>query len=286
MNRFYIVTNAIKDPRLQMTRMVERYLQELGCECVVEGLTPEGGDYGSRYRREHITADIDCVIVLGGDGTVLQAAGDALAQRVPILGINLGTMGYLAEVERVDWKDALYRLTHGNYVIEERMMLEGTIVRRGMEPESETNYALNDIVFARSGPMRTLNYDLYVNRQFLAAYHADGVILATPTGSTAYNLSAGGPIVEPGARMILFTPICPHTLNTRSIVLAPEDEIEIAIGQAVGDTLPAAEVNYDGSGAMVLRAGDRVRVRRSMQVTRLVRLRERSFLETLRRKLS
>lgn len=286
MNRFYVVTNAIKDPELQMTRMVENYLRELGCECNVEGLTPEGGDYGSVWRQEHITDDIECVIVLGGDGTVLQAAGDALSHRVPILGINMGTMGYLAEVERADWKEALQRVVADDYQIEERMMLEGVLVRKDHAPEQTPHYALNDIVFARTGPMRTLNYVIHVNGQFLASYHADGVILATPTGSTGYNLSAGGPIVEPGARMILLTPICPHTLNTRSIVLAPDDVVEIGIGQAAGDTRPAAEVNYDGNDTLVLADGDRIQVRRSDQVTRLVRLKERSFVETMRRKLS
>lgn len=269
-----------------MTRMVRNYLvNELGCACVVEGLTPDGGDYGSTYRQAHITEDIDCVIVLGGDGTVLQAAWDALAHKVPLLGINLGTMGYLAEASRNDWKDALRKAASGDYGIEERMMLEGEYIRKNGAP-CKVKYALNDIVFTRTGPMRTLNYEIYVNAQYLTTWHADGVILATPTGSTAYNLSAGGPIVEPGARMILLTPICPHTLNTRSIVLAPDDVVEIVIGHAVGDSAPAAEANFDGRATVALSDGDRVRVRTSEQVTRLVKVRERSFLETLRHKLS
>lgn len=286
MKRFYVVTNATKDPELQMTRMVQNYLiGELGCECEVEGLTEDGGDYGSAYRRAHITEDIDCVIVLGGDGTVLQAAWDALAHKVPILGINLGTMGYLAEASRNDWKAALCKAAQDECGIEERMMLEGVLIRKNGAP-GKTKYALNDIVFTRTGPMRTLNYDIYVNEQYLATWHADGVILATPTGSTAYNLSAGGPIVEPGARMILLTPICPHTLNTRSIVLAPNDIVDIVIGKAAGDGTPAAEANYDGRASVALCNGDRVRVHMSDQVTRLVKVRERSFLETLRHKLS
>lgn len=286
MKRFYVVTNAIKDAQLQMTRMVENYLSSLGSECVIEGLAEDGSARSSAYRRAHITSDIDCIIVLGGDGTVLQAAGDALSCNVPILGINLGTMGYLAEVERSDWKEALARLVEGDYEIEERMMLEGRLVREGTNKEIGPFCALNDIVFARTGPMRTLNYDIRVNGQALASYHADGMIIATPTGSTAYNLSAGGPIVEPGARMILLTPICPHTLNTRSIVFAPDDEIAIRIGKAVMDAGPVAEVNFDGNENIELHDGDQVLARTSSRVTRLVKLRKRSFLETLRRKLN
>lgn len=286
MKRFYIVTNAIKDPELQMTRMVNNYLtRELGRECVVEGLTPDGDDYGSTYRQAHITEDIDCVIVLGGDGTVLQAAWDALPHKTPILGINLGKMGYLAEASRNDWKEALSKLATDDYGIDERMMLEGVLVRKD-GTTSKTHYALNDIVFNRVGPLRALNYEIYVNGQYLASWHADGVILATPTGSTAYNLSAGGPVVEPGARMILLTPICTHTINARSIVLAPDDIVEIGIGQMAKDSVPAAEVSYDGKAAAPVCNGDRVRIYTSEQVTRLVKVKERSFLETLRKKLN
>lgn len=286
MKQFYLVTNAIKDPLLTLTHTVADYLQAHGCEAEIEGVNDDGTTRDMQYRKAHITADTDCILVLGGDGTVLQAAGDALDHNVPILGINLGTMGYLAEVEKSDWKAALDRLIRDEYEIKERMMLEGTLVREDGSAADGPYVALNDIVFTRNGPMRTLNYEIYVNGRSLASYHADGVILATPTGSTAYNLSAGGPIVEPGARMILLTPICPHTLNTRSIVLAPDDVVEIVIGQAVGDSIPAAEVNFDGRVNRTLQGGDRVRIRRSDRVTRLVRLHEQSFLETLRRKLN
>lgn len=286
MRHFYLITNAIKDPDLAMTHTVADYLVAHGCEAVVEGVNDDGSVRDAAYRQAHITADIDCVLVLGGDGTVLQAAGDVLEQQLPILGINLGTMGYLAEVERGDWQAAIDQLIRGDYEIQERMMLEGILILDDGRTAQGPYHALNDVVFTRSGPMRTLNYEIAVNHRELASYHADGVILATPTGSTAYNLSAGGPIVEPGAQMILLTPICPHTLNTRSIVLAPSDRVRIGIGQAVGDSEPAAEVNFDGRESHMLQCGDRVEIHRSDKVTRLVRLREQSFLETLRRKLN
>lgn len=286
MKHFYLITNVIKDPMLTLTHTVADYLQAHGCEAEIEGVNDDGTARDSQYRKAHITADTDCILVLGGDGTVLQAAGDALDHNVPVLGINLGTMGYLAEVERNDWQEALDRLIRGEYRVKERMMLEGTLIREDQSTAEGPYVALNDIVFTRNGPMRTLNYEIYVNDRLLVSYHADGVILATPTGSTAYNLSAGGPIVEPGARMILLTPICPHTLNTRSIVLAPDDIIEICIGQAVGDSLPVAEVNFDGAESRVLQCGDRVRICRSDKVTRLVRLHRQSFLDILQRKLN
>ena len=152
--------------------------------------------------------DCDMAIILGGDGTLLQAATDLGDKDIPFLGINLGTLGFLAEVNVSDIEDALDKLIAGEYEIENRMMLYGRSFSG--EEEKDNARALNDIVITRKGSLEIINFNIYVNGQFLHKYHADGIIVATPTGSTGYNLSAGGPVVEPKANLILISPICPH----------------------------------------------------------------------------
>ena len=145
--------------------------------------------------------------------------------------------------------------------------------------------ALNDIVISRSGPLQIITFNIFVNGQFLNQYSADGVIITTPTGSTGYNLSAGGPIVEPKARLMMVTPICPHTLNQRSIILAAEDEIEVTIPEGRNGKQQQVEVSFDGNHAMVLRTGDRVRIRQSEKTTDIIKLSRVSFLEILHKKM-
>ena len=307
MNKFILTPNTSKDPDLEFSGKVVRFIEFNGASC-----------------RLHLKVDLQtvqeaqCLIVIGGDGTVLQAAGDILGSNVPILGINLGTVGYLAEVEKECWQNAILHLLHDEYSVENRMMLCGRLPSPGSTRESRksaqisdaaqcrddghdrqnaggianphmcenTVHALNDIVISRTGSMHIADYNVYVNGHFLNRFSADGLIFATPTGSTAYNLSAGGPIIEPGAEMIVMTPICAHTLNNRSIVFADRDVIEVEIGQRRASQEYLAEVDVDGNQATMLRTGERILIRKSDQRVKLVRLNERSFLETLRRKIS
>ncbi len=224
---------------------------------------------------------VDCALVLGGDGTLLRAAGNMMDSDIPLLGINLGTLGYLAEVESTCAEEAVEKLLKDEFVREERMMLSGRVTTGEKE-----RYALNDIVISRCGSLQILNVRIYVNGQFLNDYCADGVIVATPTGSTGYNLSAGGPIVEPSARLLLLTPICPHTLNTRSIVFSPEDEITVEIPWGKDGHEQVVEANFDGSNTITLKTGDRILIRRSDRTTGIVRLRTESFLSVLHKKMS
>ena len=273
MNRpenIYIIVNESKDPGLRYADAVEEFLAGEGVHCF-------RGDNGEQSR---IPQETDCILVLGGDGTVLQAARVSIGRDIPILGINLGTLGYLAEIEKGNWKEALSQLLSGNYEIEERMMIQGVM------PDRSVDYALNDVVIGRTGALRILNYNVYVGGGFLNTFSADGIILSTPTGSTAYNLSAGGPIVEPSAQLVLMTPICPHTLNTRSIILSAEDRIEIEIGYPKQGEYIDAEANFDGNIGQKLRSGDRILIQRADRTTKLIKLSRRSFLETLHRKMS
>jgi len=271
MNSFFIQTNLIKDPDLAFTEQVCAYLTRRGAIC---------------YRDLQDADKAQCVLVIGGDGTVLRAAEQFRDRNIPVLGINLGTIGYLAEVEKNHWEQALSQVLDGDYVIEERMLLEGRMLpRRSGKTGGEVLYALNDAVIQRNGLLRVFNYNVYVNGHPLYAFNADGVIVSTPTGSTAYNLSAGGPIVEPTARLILLTPICPHTLNTRSVVLSAGDVIEIEIGRTTSEPVLDATASFDGSGMMHLVTGQCVEIRSSAKCTRMLRLNHRSFLETLHNKM-
>ncbi len=287
MNKFYIVTNRTKDPELETTNYISDFLKKHGCEVTV--LARENPQkYGEKESREYnplrIPEDTDCILVLGGDGTLLQTARDTMQIQVPLLGINLGTLGYLAEVEKTGICEALEHLMADEYETEERMMLVGIVEREGREIGSA--HALNDVVVSRYGHLTVLSYEVTVNGQKLNHYQADGMILSTPTGSTGYNLSAGGPIALPSARLMIMTPICPHTLNTRSIVLSADDTIEIRIGEGRGGQTQEAEINFDGGLTGRLITGDKVIIRRSEQTTKLVHISRVSFLETLHKKMS
>ncbi len=295
MNHFYIITNGHKDYNLEKTNEIRKYLEKCGKKCTVQVKEP-GKEQGYTDAAQ-IPEDVDCILVLGGDGTLLQAARDIMERDIPLLGINLGTLGYLAEIEESGIYGALNQLLKGGYEVEQRMMLAGRIVRGEIhrkrhaengyqQDETEKSYALNDIAITRSGSLQIIRFRICVNGQFLNEYQADGVIVATPTGSTGYNLSAGGPIVEPKAELILITPISPHTLNTRSIILAPGDVVEIEIGGGREGRVQQVEVNFDGSHNVTLYTGDKVIIERAVRATGIVKLNKASFLEVLHKKLS
>ncbi|MBQ9613470.1 MAG: NAD(+)/NADH kinase [Lachnospiraceae bacterium] len=269
MKYFYIVTNTTKETSQQLAIQIKDYLEMKGKACVI------AKDEPGRVAPDNA----ECVIVLGGDGTVLRAARETLDRNLPILGINVGTVGYLTEVDRESWQESIDQVLAGEFTLEERMLLEGRM------EDGSVEYALNDIVFTRRGQLRIFSYDIYINGQFLNKLSADGVILATPTGSTAYNLSAGGPIIEPSARMILMTPICPHSLNSRSVILSPDDIVTVRIGKTSSAPVIEADANFDGGTSVQLKTGDEVHVRTSSRTTRLIRLSHRSFMETLHNKM-
>lgn len=275
---FLVYTNLHKDTNLAVTKRIRSFLELKGQQVTV--IT----DREDRKQEEgRIPEDGDCMIVLGGDGTVLQAARETGELPVPIIGVNLGTLGYMTEIEPDFLEESLERLILGDYIQESRMMLDGRA--SFSDGRSEDGWALNDIVISRRGSLQIIQFDIYVNGQFLNSYHADGMIVTTPTGSTGYNLSAGGPLVEPGARLMMLTPICPHSLNQRSIILSPEDVVEIEIPKCRKGGNQSVEANFDGSHVIPLKTGDKIRVVRSEKVTEFIRLNQVSFLEILHRKM-
>lgn len=284
MNRFLIRTNESKDSNFYLTDTIRNFLVANNRECEVEVM-----DDDKIYEREGAAffqdgKAPDAVIVLGGDGTMLRAARDFVEEGIPLLGVNLGTLGYLAEVDKSNIVSALEKLINGDFFIEERMMLEGSVLRDSRVVAS--TIALNDISVLKSLPYRAINFDVYVNGQFLKSYGADGVIVSTPTGSTGYNLSAGGPIVEPCADLLVMTPVCPHTINSRSIVLSGEDEIFIEIKDAKNGGIQDAFAMSDGAAHFELKTGDSFVMKRSEHRTRIIKLNKVSFLEVLQQKMT
>lgn len=284
MEHFYIIANSEKPESVTLRDKIVGYLNRRGKTCSYqENAQPSENHAYSFTDPARVPEDIDAVLVLGGDGTVIQAARDLARRDVPFLGINVGTLGYLTEVEASEYGQALDTLIRGEYYLEKRMMLCGEVFTE--EGKTYAGKALNDIVISRQGVLRVVNFQIFVNGRYLNSYNADGMIISTPTGSTGYNLSAGGPIVEPGAEMLLITPICPHTLNARSIVLSGHDQVEIVIGPGRKMEKDRAVATFDGDTEIGLVSGERVKIRRSIHSTKLIKLNDQSFLEVLSRKL-
>ncbi len=284
MERFVIRTNKLKDEGLAITEKIKSFLENKGKTVTLDLLDEERLNNEEATRENLGEKDPDLVIVLGGDGTMLRAARDYMALSVPLLGVNLGSLGYLTEVEKDNVIPALEKVLSGDYEIEERMMLEGTFIKQ----KEEKGYvrALNDISVIKSNPFQAIGLNIYVNGKFLKDYNADGIIVSTPTGSTGYNLSAGGPIVEPGADLLLLTPVSPHTLMARSIILSAKDEIKIELKGAKDGVAQRACASADSATHFELESGDSFVLRRSDKRTKIVKISSLSFLEVLHRKLS
>lgn len=267
MNRFYLITNKTKDKTLEVTNRIKAYIEEKGGICFL-------ADESSSMPKQ-----IDCILVLGGDGTLIRAAREFPSNDVPMLGINMGTLGYLTEVEVSDMESSLDQLMSENSYVEKRMLLQGTV------QGNDKILALNDIVLTRTGNVRVIQFNVYVNGELLNTYRADGVIVSTPTGSTAYNLSAGGPIVAPTASLIVITPICSHALNTSSIVLSAEDEIVLEVGEGRDGKIEEAVISFDGEEELIVHTGDKIQICKADATAKLLKLSKISFLEIMRKKM-
>ncbi len=282
-NNFCIITNIDKDSEYKMTKLIQEYLVSKGKRCLIAAECGAVGTNDDKTDVSWITDDTDCVIVLGGDGTIIRAATDLCTKEIPILGINLGTLGFLAEIERQDVIPALDSLIEEDIQIQKRMMIQGNITRD--DQNMFEDYALNDIVIGRSGFSRIISVSVYVNDVLVDTYHGDGVIVATPTGSTGYNLSAGGPVVSPSSNVIMITPICPHTMSQRSVLVSSDDEITILVDKSKKTQKEEAIATFDGRMGMELKAGDKIHIKKADKVTKLIKINEKSFYEILRSKL-
>lgn len=282
MKHFFIIRNPEKRGTKETAEEICDFLAARGAFCLIgEGDGRRGGRF--RYTDSAgVPAETECIITLGGDGTLIQAARDLAGRNIPMLGINKGTLGYLTQISVMEEiRDALSALLEDRYQLEDRMMLNGRAY--GANGRMYEDIALNEIVITRNERLKMLPFRVYINDGFLNEYRADGLIVATPTGSTAYNLSAGGPIIVPDSRLMVLTPICSHALNARSIVMSAQDRIRIEI---LGDPDTSQAAVYDGDTAAMLHSGDRIEICQSETRTVLIKLKEVSFLENLRNKMA
>ena len=284
MKNFFIITNFAKDPDRSITDSIVRYIENRDGRAAVhiDSAAPEDGRRSTEP--DDIPEDTDGIIVLGGDGTLIRAADDVVDRQIPLLGVNLGTLGYLTEIDRNSIFPALDALLEGRYQIESRMMLRGRVYHEGKVISEES--ALNDIVIGRENSMHVISITNYVNDAFLNSYRADGMIISTPTGSTGYSLSVGGPLISPEAHLFLMTPIAAHTLNTRSIILPEENRITVRLGPGRDNTIEHAMAYFDGDRKAPMVTGDSVVIVRADRDVKITKIHNDSFLGTLRRKMS
>jgi NAD+ kinase len=265
---------------------IAAWLEARGVRPVFETATAglaHGTDRFECVEKDALPRLVDLVLVLGGDGTLLGMADriGAAGTRVPILGVNFGSLGFLTEITLPELFPALEEALAGRALIEERLMLRSETIRAGQPFADEI--ALNDVVVTRGARAPLIDLSVWVDEQFLMSVKADGLIVATPTGSTAYNLAVSGPIVHPHVDAFTITPIAPHTLTNRPIVIPASHTVKIQ--PMVGDRYPDGYVTFDGQAGFQLLPGDLVSVRHAEQPLRLVRSRQRTYFDILRQKL-
>lgn len=223
--------------------------------------------------------ECDVVLVVGGDGTIIHTAKHAAVAGKPLLGINVGRLGYVAGLE-MNELDRLKDLVSGNYTIDKRMMITASVTRNG---KTESYYALNDAVIARGSLSRIIDFEVSFNNNNVCAYRADGLILATPTGSTAYSLSAGGPVIDPDMQCIILTPICPHSLFTRTVVFGPKSVLSVL---AKSNYESEIFLTLDGETSVQIQNGESIKFERSKLAVQLIKLKQRNFYEVVNEKLA
>ncbi len=273
-----IVANTAKKNSAEYTLALRKWLLGRGLDVYLEdAVAVEVGFFEPEKNRMWL--EVDLIVVFGGDGTILRTARFLSNRDIPLVGINLGGFGYLAEVNLDEMYSALEKILSGNCRIEKRMMLDVELLRA--EEQFKKGSALNDVVISRGDLSRLVKMDTKVNGNFLTLFEADGLIISTPTGSTAYSLAAGGPIVFPELDSIIINPICPHTLTNRPVILPQDAVVEIALNTKE----PGAVVTLDGQSSFAISYEDKIVIRKSPQVTRLVCSPDRTYMEILRTKL-
>ncbi len=284
--KIILSSNPYRDRGLRAALEAKRILERAGSQTVLcLPFTPKKGEKVELPRKTELSSleeelpGADLLICFGGDGTILHAARDATLHDVPILGVNMGSVGFMAELERGELP-LLAALPQGRFAVQERMMLD-VAVWRGERLVSQ-DLALNDAVISKGSIARVVELEVLADQVQVSALTGDGVIVATPTGSTAYSMSAGGPIVEPTSRCIIVTPVCAHKLDARALVLDQDRVITVCLPKGSRKHL---YLSVDGGKAVRLAGGDRVEIRRSAHATKLVLLSERSFYQVINQKL-
>ncbi len=280
MKTFGLVVNLNKKGVRDLVAQISRWLKDRGCDVLIDEGTAQHLDLPvSGVSQEEILERSECILVFGGDGTMLWTTRRVAKAGIPIVGINLGHLGFLTEIDIPEALPALEKILKGHYRIEERMMLQAEVYRQGNLVNSFTG--LNDAVITKGTIPRPIYLKAYINEEFFNNYHADGLIVASPTGSTAYSLSAGGPLATPELDLILLTPICPHSLWARPVVITPDSTIKILLASNWGEVM----LTMDGQHGVSLRQKDEIIIKSAPQKAKFLRIVGRSFFEILRKKL-
>jgi len=275
-----LVINLKKRGVVSLVGDIVNWLEDKGCTVLIDEETADSIGFSRLgVTQNRLIEQAECIIVFGGDGTLLRTTRLVAASGKPITGVNLGHLGFLTEIDIPEVMPALEKLLAGQYYVEERMMLEALVFRE--EKVVEHSFGLNDAVITNGAFARLLHLETYVNNEYVNTYPSDGLIISSPTGSTAYSLSAGGPLVTPDLNLMLITPICPHTLWARPLVVAPESMIKVIILSRQEEVM----LTMDGQHGFRLLQHDQVTIRQAPQKARFLRLKGRGFFELLRKKL-
>lgn len=281
MKKIGIIVNTQKDDN---DKYLNRVLTALSgrAEVYISDSANISSPYVTKLSNSDLAKTVEYMIVLGGDGTIIGAAGICARNKVPVMGINLGRIGFMTEVECDAIDDAIDALLSGNYKTEHRMMMKAQIKKDGKA--ISTCHALNDIVVSKSAGVKLVGIDLYTNDELVNRYIADGIIIATPTGSTGYSISAGGPVVDPMMNLYVATPVCAHMLSVRSAILSADKDIVIKLTREYAEN--KALVSADGEVQSEIGNSDEVIISRSQYSLELIKIGNQSFYDTLLKKLS
>ncbi len=278
MKKIAVIPNRGKDAKLINTKRLTKFLSDKAAVYMDKYYNALGGNLNF-VPTEEIYSGVDYAVVLGGDGTILRSAAQCATRHIPVLGVNLGKIGFVTEVEPDDIENALTRLLNGDFSTEKRMMLRADIKKT--DGSVISFYALNDVVVSKSQGEKIINIILSAADEEVNRYRADGLIIATPTGSTGYSISAGGPVVDPRMKLYLATPICPHILSARSAVLPSEIPLKIRLNGCGG-----ALITADGDVQGYISGEDEIIISKSEYDFELIKISGQSFYDTLINKLS
>ncbi|MBN1891679.1 MAG: NAD(+)/NADH kinase [Clostridiales bacterium] len=278
--RLGIIANLEKDPHYSFARYAAAKIVSMGSQAVIDDYylnTELSGDPNTIMDKYD---DCDLIFCLGGDGTFLSAVHDHFLKDVPIIGVNLGSIGFLAEIQPEMFDDYLDRILKNDYRIEKRLQLEATVLSENGK-EKGSGICLNDAVIARGNLLHVLTLDLFIDDDYVERVSGDGVIISTPTGSTAYSLAAGGPIIKPDLHAFLVTPICPHTLHSRSYVVSEDSRVEIHIKRFTDTPI----LCFDGRSEIVMEPMDRVIIEKSIHPMKIAIVGHSNYYQTIRKKI-
>ncbi len=274
------MANIQKQKAIDLADELVNYLQDRSVSLAVEQKTASLLETSCRTTdKMEIKREADFIVIFGGDGTMLEAAGEFCDSNTPLLGINVGSLGFMAVIEAESMFEAADELLAGNYTTDARMMISARVIREG--EKIFESHGLNDAVISRGNNRHLIDMDFYIGEQFIANYRGDGLIAATPTGSTAYSLSAGGPIINPELEVISLTPICPHNLYIRPMIIGGDEQVQIEPKIKSGQL----RICTDGRCDFSFKNGDKVILTKSSRSVKMVQFPERNFYRILREKL-